>query len=190
MLEIIRPEKVTEKIVKFIKSTCRREGFSKVIIGLSGGVDSSTTPVLATKALGKDNVLVAILPYGKDKREFESALFMTNLCQIHQKNVFKIEIKPIVDSFLRKVKDTNQLRKGNIIARVRMILLFDLAKKSKALFCGTENKSEHLLGYYTRFGDEASGLEPLRNLYKTQVIKLAEYLNIPKEIVAKPPSAR
>ena len=78
---------------------------------------------------------------------------------------------------------------GNIMARARMIVLFDIAKKHNALVCGTENKSEHLLGYYTRFGDEASDIEPIRHLYKTQIYKLAKYLNVPQEIIEAQPSA-
>lgn len=184
------PAKITSKLTKFIKTEVKKAGFKKVIIALSGGVDSSTTLSLAVKALGKDNVLVAVLPYGKlNKKEVEDALLVINLLKIPPKNLFKIDIKPMVDSFLKAAKNVDRLRKGNIMARVRMVLLFDLAKKEKALVCGTENKSEHLLGYYTRFGDEASDLEPLRGLYKTRVRKLAKYLEVPKKIIVKPPSA-
>ena len=84
---------------------------------------------------------------------------------------------------------TDRVRLGNIMARVRMIILFDLDKKQKGLVCGTENKSEALLGYFTRFGDEASDIEPIQHLYKTQVYELAKYLGVPKEIIEKPPSA-
>lgn len=186
----INPEQEIKRIVNFIQTTLKQQGFKKVIVALSGGVDSSTTLTLAVRALGKDNVLVTILPYGEpNEREVEAALLMIKLCQIPPKNLFKIDIKPMVDSFLAVAKDADKLRKGNIIARVRMVLLFDLSKKHQALVCGTENKSEYLLGYYTRFGDEASDLEPLRNLYKTQVKKLAEALGVPKKIINKPPSA-
>ena len=87
------------------------------------------------------------------------------------------------------ISDTDSIRKGNIMARARMIALFDFAKKLDALVCGTENKSEYHLGYFTRFGDEASDIEPLRNLYKTQVYELAKYLKIPQPVIEKEPSA-
>lgn len=183
-------QQVVLRLTDFIKNEVKKAGFEKVIIALSGGVDSSITLTLAGRALGKDNVLTAILPYGKlNEKEVKDALFMIKLLKIPPKNLFQIDIKPMVDSFFAVAKDADKLRKGNIMARVRMILLFDLAKKEKALVCGTENKSEYLLGYYTRFGDEASDLEPLRELYKTQVKKLAEYLGVPKKIIVKSPSA-
>jgi len=87
------------------------------------------------------------------------------------------------------INDSDVIRKGNVIARIRMIILYDLARKLNALVCGTENKSEHLLGYFTRFGDEASDFEPIRHLYKTQVYEIARYLGVPKSIIEKNPSA-
>jgi len=183
-------QKITPKLTKFIRKTVKEQGFEKVIVALSGGVDSSIILTLAVKALKKENVLVAILPYnGLNKRGLRDALMMIRRLQIPQKNVFQIDIRPIVNSFLTVVEDTDRLRKGNIIARVRMILVYDLAKKHQALVCGTENKSEYLLGYYTRFGDEASDLEPLRNFYKTQVKQLAYYLGIPEQIIEQSASA-
>lgn len=183
-------QKTTSRLTKFIKSYTQKAGLKKVIIACSGGVDSSTTLTLAVWALGKDNVLAAILPYGElNRKEVKNALLMVNLLKIPPKNVFKINIKPMVDSFMKVAKDADQIRKGNMMARARMILLYDLAKKHQALVCGTENKSEYLLGYYTRFGDEASDLEPIRGLYKTQLRELAKYLMIPKKIISQPPTA-
>lgn len=190
LLAETNPKKETQKLTKFIKGTLKKQGFQKVIIALSGGVDSSTTLALVVKALGKDNILVAILPYGKLNREgVEDALMVVKLFNIPKKNVFQIDIRPMVDCFLKITPEASEIRKGNIMVRVRMILLFDLAKRKKALVCGTENKPEHLLGYYTRFGDEASDLEPLRGLYKTQVRQLARYLGVPDRIINKTPSA-
>lgn len=186
----VSPEKETQKLTKFLQATLKKQGFQRVIMALSGGMDSSTTFALAIKALGKDNVLVAILPYGKlNKEEVEYALMVVKIFKIPQKNVFQIDIKPMVDYFLKVFPKISKIRKGNMMARVRMILLFDLAKREKALVCGTENKSEHLLGYYTRFGDEASDLELLRSLYKTEVKQLAKHLGVPQKIIDKPPSA-
>lgn len=184
------PEKTTAKLVKFIKDKPRQTGFKKVVVGLSGGLDSATTLSLAVKALGSKNVLVALLPCGDlNKQGLEDALLMIARLKIPSQSLFKIDIQPMVDSFLKLFKKANRIRKGNVIARVRMIVLFDLAKKHQALVCGTENKSEHLLGYYTRYGDEASDLEPLRKLYKTQVIQLAAFLGVPARIIDKPPTA-
>ena len=183
-------QQVILKLVRFIKHEVEKAGFKKVIIGLSGGLDSSISLALAVKALGRNSVLAAILSYGKQNaQDVKDGFFMIDFLKIPSSNIFQTDIKPVVDSLLPVKKDISQIRKGNIIARVRMILLYDLAKKHKALVCGTENKSEHVLGYYTRFGDEASDLEPLRRLYKTQVRKLAKHLKIPEKIVNKPPSA-
>ncbi|MBL7159728.1 NAD(+) synthase, partial [Candidatus Microgenomates bacterium] len=182
-------QKTTTKLTEFIQSEVKKAGFKKVIIGLSGGIDSAVSLVLAVKALAKENVFVVILPYGKEnKKDLEDALLMIKHLKIPFQNLIQINIQSMVDSFLITAKDADQIRKGNIIARVRMILLYDLAKKHQALVCGTENKSEHVLGYYTRFGDEASDLEPIRGYYKTQIRQLAEFLNIPEKIINKPPS--
>jgi len=104
-------------------------------------------------------------------------------------NVVRIDIRPLVDSFLALDPDMDHLRKGNVMARARMIVVYDQARKHEALVVGTENKSEHLLGYYTRFGDEASDVEPLRGLYKTQVYQLARYLGVPEPVLTKAPTA-
>jgi NAD+ synthase len=104
-------------------------------------------------------------------------------------NVATIDIQPLVDPFLALDPAMNHLRKGNIMARTRMIVVYDQARRREALVVGTENKSEHLLGYYTRFGDEASDVEPLRGLYKTQVYQLARYLGVPEPILTKTPTA-
>lgn len=186
----INLEKETQKLIKFIRAVLKQQGFQKVILALSGGVDSSTVLALAVRALGKNNVLAAILPFGKlNKEETKAALLTAKLFKIPKKNIFLMDIEPIVDSFLKLSFRSSKIRKGNIIARVRMILLYDLAKKNKALVCGTENRSEYLLGYYTRFGDEAADLEPLRNVYKTNVKQMAKNLGIPQKIINRPPSA-
>lgn len=172
-MDSIDPEKITNELISFIKNAFAKAGFSRAVIGLSGGVDSATCYELAVRALGKENVFPYFLPYGN---------------QILQ-NSMVIDIKPIVDSIIALDPSMDNIRRGNIMARVRMTILFDQAKKRRALVVGTENKTEHILGYYTRFGDEASDIEPLRNLYKIQVFQLAKFLNIPQEILNKPPTA-
>lgn len=188
----IDPQKEEKKIVQFIKKTLKQQGFKKTVLALSGGVDSSTTLLLLTKALGAKNVLVTKLPYGK--QDTTDAHQMIKLAQIPAKNVFEINIKPVAQKLTKTIHQfTNspihQLRLGNIMARVRMVLIYDLAKSYHALVCGTENKSEYLLGYFTLYGDQASDFEPIRHLYKTQVIQLAKYLGVPKKIIKKPPTA-
>lgn len=187
MFKDFDPKQTAQRIIEFLRREVKKAGFQKVIISLSGGVDSSTTLTLAVKALGAENVLVVLLPYKELDQDNDAKLVIKKL-KIPKENVLEIEILETLNSFAENLKP-DRLRLGNIMARVRMILLFDLAKKEKALVCGTENKSEYLLGYFTRFGDEASDLEPIRNLYKTQVVRLAHYLGVPGRIITKPPSA-
>src|SRR3989338_2628446 len=165
----INPEKETERITKFIRESVYNAGFSKVIVGLSGGIDSATSCCLAVKALGAENVLVGLFPFGNLYKEgLEDAKILINHLKIPSSSVKSVDIKPLVDSIITFDPQMDKLRRGNIIARMRMILLYDLTKKMNILVLGTENKTEHLLGYFTRFGDEASDIEPIRHLYKTQ----------------------
>lgn len=184
------PKAAFQEIIKHIKSEVKNNGFQRVVLGLSGGIDSAVSAYLATLALSGENVLVALMPYKNFYPEnlLDAQLVIKKL-QIPQENTFEINIGPICQEFFRRDKKMNNSRKGSIMARVRMILLFDLAKKHQALVCGTENKSERLLGYFTRFGDNASDIEPIRHLYKTEVKILAKYLNIPEKIISKTPSA-
>jgi NAD+ synthase len=139
-----------------------------------------------------ENIFVAHLYYFKSQIGFLNS-FLEKL-NIPQKNIHNISIKNAVDQIqkltgLKKTSKDYKIRLGNIMARVRMISLYDLAKKHQGLVCGTENKSELNLGYFTRFGDEASDFEPIRHLYKTQVYQLAKYLNVPKETINQIPTA-
>lgn len=172
-----------EKIITFIKKTFQKERFKSVVIAVSGGIDSSVALVLTVKALGAENVYSLQLPY--KNQETENSDLILDFVKIPLKNRVKINIGKIVDGF--GVKDKARL--GNIMVRARMIYCFDLAKKLKALVVGTENKSEKLLGYYTRFGDEAADIEPIIHLYKTQVRQLARELKIPEKIINQAPTA-
>lgn len=182
--------KKSGEIIKFIKRVVGIADFSKVLVAISGGVDSSVVLNLCLRALGRDNVLVALLPYGRlNSQGLKDAYLIVKNLNIEQKNIFEIDIKKTVNILCSYDKVADRTRKGNIMARVRMIYLYDLAKKNRALVVGTENKTEYLLGYFTRFGDEASDIEPIRSLYKTQVISLARFLKIPESIIAKAPTA-
>lgn len=184
------PKKETEEITQFIKNCLARSGFSKLVIGLSGGVDSAASFVLAIKAIGRENIYVGIFPYADLNREGEQdAQLIISKLGLAKDHIVRVDIKPFVDKISQSDSSIDDLRKGNIMVRTRMMLLYDLSKKYQALVLGTENKTEHLLGYFTRFGDEASDIEPIRHLYKTQVKQLASYLQISQKIIDKMPTA-
>ena len=186
----INPEKTAGDLVGFLTSSFQKAGFTSAVIALSGGVDSATSCALAVRALGTDNVYPVLLPYGAlNSQATIDAVTVTESLGINQFHVMRIDIKPIVDPLIAKDPGMDNVRKGNLMARARMMVLYDQAKKRHALVIGTENKTEHLLGYFTRFGDEASDLEPLRNLYKTQVYEVARYLKLPDVILSRAPTA-
>jgi len=181
------PQKEVFKITRFIKKTLVKAKTQKVVLGLSGGIDSAVSLFLLTQVVQPENIFIIHSYYSSD--HIADAKTILKLAQIPEKNIFFINIKPIVDGIKNTLLINDQVRLGNIMARVRMILLFDRAKKENALVCGTENKSEHFLGYFTRFGDAASDFEPIQHLSKTQVYQLAKYLKIPQKIIKKPPTA-
>jgi NAD+ synthase len=182
--------RMAEDITRFIRDSFAQAGFSRAVIALSGGIDSATSCALAVKALGAPEVYPLLLPYGAlNAQGAVDAMHVVQAVGIPPENVAQIDIQPLADPFFTLDPAIDALRKGNIMARVRMIVIFDRARDRHALVVGTENKSEHLLGYYTRFGDEASDIEPLRNLYKTQVFQLAEYLGLPEAILRRAPTA-
>lgn len=189
--------KEADRIVKFIKSTVDTAGFKDVVVGLSGGVDSSVATVLAVKALGKAHVYPFLLPYkNKNSAATKQAWLLIRQLNIPQAHVGQIDIAHEVNLFSKDLlrtsnfePETTKLRLGNIMVRTRMIIIFDFAKKLPALVLGTENKSEHVLGYFTRYGDSASDIEPIIHLYKTEVFNLAKYLKIPPQIINQAPTA-
>lgn len=185
-LPIINAKAEKEKIVLFLKKTLKEQRIKNVIIGLSGGIDSTVCFHLLKEAVQPKNIFVAHLYYFESKLLDLTAILKK--ADIPNENVYKLSIKDEVDQFKRALNAKEKIRLGNIMARVRMTMLYDLAKKHNALVLGTEDKSEYLLGYFTRFGDQASDIEPIRHLYKTQVYELAKYLGIPSEIIKKNPS--
>ena len=177
-------------IIDFIKEVFKKAGFSDAVIGLSGGIDSAVSCVLTAQALGVEHVYPILLPYGSlSTQGVLDAMKLVEKLHIPFAHVARIDIKPSVDMIIKSDVMMDRVRRGNIMARVRMTYLFDQAKKHHALVVGTENKTEHIFGYYTRFGDEASDVEPILHVYKTQVYELARELMIPDEIIQKPPSA-
>ncbi len=180
--------KLTETIlVNFLKEEVNKVGFKKVVLGLSGGIDSALVAYLATKAFGAENVLGIMMPYKTSSSEsLKHAELVVERLGIRTK---KVEITQMVEPYFEMNPDMDSLRKGNRMARERMCILFDYSLKEKALVLGTSNKTELLLGYSTQFGDGASAINPIGDLYKTQVWALSRYLGIPDEIISKKPSA-
>jgi NAD+ synthase len=177
----IDTKKVENILVDFIRNTVHNAGYSKAVIGLSGGVDSSLACYLTVKALGAENVLGVLMPYATSS--IESISYAYKVVQELQINSEMIAITEMVDSFVKNFGDMSPIRKGNIMARCRMITLYDLSAKYNSLVIGTGNKTEEILGYTTLYGDSACALNPLADLYKTQVYQLA------KEVGGRAPSA-
>jgi len=184
----IDPELTRKWLVSFLKDeVLRRRGFKKGLVGLSGGVDSALTAFLAADALGKDNVIGVRMPYRTSSPDsLAHAQLVIDKVGIQS---LTIDISDAVDGLLQQVGNNDPHRLGNIMARQRMIVLFDLSAKHNALPLGTSNKSERLLGYFTWHGDDAPPVNPLGDLFKTQVWALARHVGVPEEIVAKPATA-
>jgi NAD+ synthase len=176
-----------EILTGFIKSEVTRVGYSRAIINLSGGLDSALSCALAVEALGAENVFALRLPYRTSSPDsLTHAQLMIDQFKIQSET---IDISEMVDPLLRRDSNIKNVRKGNIMARARMIVLYDQSEVFKALPIGTSNKTEILLGYSTQWGDAASAINPIGDLYKTQVRQLSRALNIPAPIIDKPPSA-
>lgn len=187
-LELKDPQKSITEITEFLQSVVKKSNKQHLLVAVSGGIDSALSVTVAVKAVGAENVHVAFLPYKSQSTKDSVAIADWNM--IPQKNRHTVNIAHMVDSMAEHVKAAAEpLRLGNIMARMRMIVVYDLAKQLDALVCGTENKSEKHLGYFTRFGDEASDIEPIQHLYKTQVRQLVSHLNMPPQFLEKPPSA-
>lgn len=175
-------------LVSFLKDeVVRRRGFEKGIVGLSGGVDSALTAFLAAEALGKENVIGVRMPY-RDSSPDSLAHAQLVIDQLGIQSV-TVDVTEAVDGYLKQVGDVDPGRRGNVISRERMIVLFDLSAKHKALPLGTGNKSERLLGYFTWHADDSPPVNPLGDLFKTQVWALARHVGVPEVIVSKPATA-
>ncbi|GAB4545410.1 MAG: NAD+ synthase [Anaerolineales bacterium] len=171
----------------FIKSEITRVGLSRAVVGLSGGIDSALSCALAAEALGAENVLAVRMPYKTSNPDsLEHAQALIDQLGVQSKT---IEITDMVEPLFNLDAQISKMRKGNIMARARMIILYDQSEVFKGLVVGTSNKTEILLGYSTLYGDSANALNPIGDLYKTQVRELSRALNIPAPIVEKPPSA-
>jgi len=167
--------KITQGIRSFV-------GTKNVFVGISGGIDSAITAFLCVKALGRKRVFGVLMPYGRQKDISDS------IAVVNQLNIkyFQKDIKPIVDQY--KIAD-NKFVIANIMSRVRMTVLYAHANSKNGLVIGTTNKSEMSVGYFTKFGDGGSDFEPIANLYKTEIFKMAKILNVPPNIINKKPTA-
>ncbi|MBV8302473.1 MAG: NAD+ synthase [Candidatus Dormibacteraeota bacterium] len=178
---------VTELLCGFIAAEVRKTGFGDVVVGLSGGVDSSLVAALAARSLGPEHVAPILMPYRTSDPRSEADA--RRLCDAFALQPLLIDITPQVDAYFDRHPDADRRRRGNKMARERMTVLFDQSAARDALVLGTSNKTEMLIGYSTLFGDQASALNPIGDLYKTQVFQLARAVGVPDSIVSKPPSA-
>ncbi len=183
----INPRSELERIRAFLGNVQRKTGLNRVVIGLSGGIDSTTVLYLLKEAYLPAHIYPMILDYSPKDNGLIKGL--AKEMSIPRKNLIDLSIRPVVGMISRALRIEDRVRLGNVMARTRMLALFDQAKKVNGLVCGTENKSERLLGYFTRHGDAASDMEPVGHLYKTQVFALARFLKVPPEIIDNPPSA-
>jgi len=181
------PPLVRRVLKAFIANEVRKVGVERVVVGLSGGVDSAVSAMLAAEALGASNVLAIKMPYRASSAESlahaDLVIARSGVESLH------VEITPQIDAYFERFPDADHMRRGNKMARERMTILYDHSARWKALVLGTSNKTELLLGYGTLYGDMASALNPIGDLYKTQVWALAAHIGVPDEIVRKQPSA-
>jgi NAD+ synthase len=178
---------VTEILVGFIRDEVGKVGFDRVVLGLSGGVDSALVAALAVHALGSEGVVPVLMPYRSSSPESEGDA-RTVSTQLGLEPLV-VDISPQVDAYFERFPDADRGRRGNKMARERMSILYDMSWAHRALVIGTSNKTELLLGYGTIFGDMASALNPIGDLYKTQVFAMARALGLPQRVVEKAPSA-
>lgn len=184
----IHPELTKRLLVEFIRAEVRKFGFNRVVLGLSGGIDSALSATLAAEALGPENVVAIMLPYKTSSPESEGHARLL-IDHLGLPNYDKIDITPMAAPLLDHYSDMSNLRRGNVLARMRMIAVFDRSAAENALVLGTSNKTEYLLGYTTWYGDSAASIQPIGDLYKTQIRALSRAIGVPAPIVDKKPSA-
>ncbi len=181
------PALMVERCSIFIRETMAAAGRDSLVVGLSGGIDSAVAVGVAVKALGADKVRGVMMPYSSS-----SAASLTDALSVAENLGFateQVDISSMADAFLAVTATDDRLRQGNIMARCRMIVLYDRSARDGSLVLGTGNRTESLLGYTTMFGDNACALNPIGQLYKTEVRHLCTYLGLPESVLHKAPSA-
>ncbi len=187
MVDLQNPKDVATIIKEFIKTYVENASCKSIVLGLSGGVDSAVCALLCKDALGTHNVQCVFLPDETTPTlDCKHVKLFVNTFQL---NCTEIDISSFVSSFHEALKQKKRLTLANIKPRVRMILLYEYANETDSLVCGTSNKSEILVGYFTKYGDGGVDFQPLGDLYKTQIFQLARYLKVPAPIIRKPPTA-
>jgi len=183
----VNVELLRKILVSFIRNEVEKVGVRRVVLGLSGGVDSSLSAMLAAEALGPKNVLGIMMPYKSSSAESRGHAEMV----VRKSSIqsMTVDISAQIDAYFARFPDADPKRRGNKMARERMTILYDHSARWEALVLGTSNKTELLLGYGTLHGDMASAVNPLGDLYKTQVWALAKAVGVPEAIVQKKPSA-
>ncbi len=183
----VDPQEAARRSGEFMRGVLQEAGLEKLVIGLSGGIDSAVAAGLAVAAIGAENVHGVMMPYATssaaslaDAKAVAKALGITTET---------VPITPMADAFLAGIPTAERVRRGNVMARCRMIVLYDKSAALKALVLGTGNRTEGLLGYTTMFGDNACALNPVGQLYKTEVRLLAVWLKLPRVVLDKAPSA-
>ncbi|MCD4685507.1 MAG: NAD+ synthase [Anaerolineae bacterium] len=174
-------------LVAFLRDAIHKVGFTRAVIGLSGGIDSALSAYLTAEAIGPENVLVIRMPYkSSSQNSLDDAQAVIDDLGVQADTV---DITPMIDPMLERFPEASQLRRGNIMARMRMIVLYDQSVAFNGLVIGTSNKTETLLGYSTIFGDNAAAVQPIADLYKAQVNQLCVALGVPQAVIDKAPSA-
>ena len=183
----INTELATRILTGFIRDSVTKAGMTRAVIGLSGGIDSAVSAYLAAEALGAENVFALRMPYATSSAESlsDAEAVIEDLRLPH----LSVPISEMADPLIERFPDMSRLRRGNIMARLRMITLYDQSMAQGGLVMGTSNKTEFLLGYSTIYGDSGVALHPIADLYKYQVRQMARHLGVPAPIIAKPPSA-
>lgn len=174
------------KITSWIKDQVKNSGSRGIVMGLSGGIDSAVVAALCKEAVGKNNLLVLFLPCNSNARDLRDTKLVADKLKLKLK---LMDLSEVYNNFLKILPPAGSLAQGNLKPRLRMCALYYFANKLNYLVCGTGNKSELMVGYFTKFGDGGADILPIADLFKRQVRKLAQELKIPQGIIDKPPTA-
>ena len=183
----VQPDLVERMLVSFLREEVKSAGFARAVVGLSGGIDSAVTAALCARAFGPAETLCVLMPYRTSNPDSEAhARVVADALGVATR---KVDISAMADGYIEQEGVEAPMRRGNVMARCRMVVLYDLSVEWSGLVIGTSNKTEMLLGYSTQWGDSAHAVNPLGDLYKHQIVQLARHLDLPREVIDKPPSA-